>query len=87
MDCPVLIMDEATSNVDSQTERRLQEAMQEVMKGRTCILVAHRLSTIQNADQILVIRDGILTECGRHEELLQKPGGFYRALYNSQFES
>ncbi|MBE6899774.1 MAG: ABC transporter ATP-binding protein [Ruminococcaceae bacterium] len=81
---PMLILDEATSNVDSRTEIKIQEAMNELMKGRTCFVIAHRLSTIQNADNILVVRDGAVTEQGTHEELLEL-GGFYSALYNSQF--
>lgn len=80
----MLILDEATSNVDSRTEIKIQEAMTELMKGRTCFVIAHRLSTIQNADQILVIQDGKITEMGNHDELMQK-GGFYSTLYNSQF--
>ncbi|MBE6654235.1 MAG: ABC transporter ATP-binding protein [Ruminococcaceae bacterium] len=83
-DSPMLILDEATSNVDSRTEIKIQEAMNELMKGRTCFVIAHRLSTIQNADLILVIRDGKITEQGNHEELLRL-GGFYSTLYNSQF--
>lgn len=83
-DSPMLILDEATSNVDSRTEIKIQEAMGELMKGRTCFVIAHRLSTIQNADQILVIQQGRITEQGTHEELL-KLGGFYSTLYNSQF--
>lgn len=83
-DAPMLILDEATSNVDSRTEIQIQEAMNELMKGRTCFVIAHRLSTIQNADTILVVRDGAITEQGNHEELL-KLGGFYSTLYNSQF--
>jgi ATP-binding cassette subfamily B protein len=83
-DSPMLILDEATSNVDSRTEIKIQEAMNELMKDRTCFVIAHRLSTIQNADLILVIRDGKITEQGNHEELLRL-GGFYSTLYNSQF--
>ena len=81
---PLLILDEATSNVDSRTEIQIQEAMNELMKGRTSFVIAHRLSTIQNADTILVVRDGEITEQGTHQELL-KQGGFYSTLYNSQF--
>lgn len=80
----MLILDEATSNVDSRTEIKIQEAMAELMKGRTCFVIAHRLSTIQNADQILVIQNGHITEAGNHNELMEK-GGFYSSLYNSQF--
>ena len=80
----MLILDEATSNVDSRTEIKIQEAMNELMKGKTCFVIAHRLSTIQNADLILVLQDGKITEQGNHEQLLQKKG-FYSTLYNSQF--
>ena len=80
----MLILDEATSNVDSRTEIKIQEAMAELMKGRTCFVIAHRLSTIRNADRILVIQDGKITESGNHDELMEK-GGFYSTLYNSQF--
>ncbi len=83
-DSPMLILDEATSNVDSRTEIKIQEALGELMKGRTCFIIAHRLSTIQNADLILVIRDGKISEQGNHEELFRR-GGFYSTLYNSQF--
>ncbi|MGI6279393.1 MAG: ABC transporter ATP-binding protein [Acutalibacteraceae bacterium] len=81
----MLILDEATSNVDSRTEIKIQEAMTELMKGRTCFVIAHRLSTIQNADLILVLQNGIITEQGTHNELLAKKG-FYSTLYNSQFD-
>ncbi len=81
---PMLILDEATSNVDSRTEIQIQEAMSELMKGRTCFVIAHRLSTIQNADLILVIKDGNIIEQGTHSELLFQ-NGFYSTLYNSQF--
>ena len=80
----MLILDEATSNVDSRTEIKIQEAMAALMKGRTCFVIAHRLSTIQNADKIIVLQDGKITEMGNHNELLAK-GGFYSTLYNSQF--
>ena len=83
-DAPMLILDEATSNVDSRTEIKIQEAMAELMKHRTCFVIAHRLSTIQNADCILVLQNGSITEAGSHAELMQK-GGFYSTLYNSQF--
>ncbi|MBQ7875576.1 MAG: ABC transporter ATP-binding protein [Oscillospiraceae bacterium] len=83
-DAPMLILDEATSNVDSRTEIKIQEAMAELMKGRTCFVIAHRLSTIQNADTILVVLDGTVTEQGTHDELMRL-GGFYSTLYNSQF--
>ena len=80
----MLILDEATSNVDSRTEIKIQEAMSRLMEGRTCFVIAHRLSTVKNADVILVVRDGNVIEQGNHEELLRK-GGFYASLYNSQF--
>ncbi len=80
----MLILDEATSNVDSRTEIKIQEAMNELMKGKTCFVIAHRLSTIQNADVILVLQNGVITEQGNHKELLQLKG-FYSTLYNSQF--
>ena len=80
----MLILDEATSNVDSRTEIKIQQAMSELMRGRTSFVIAHRLSTIQNADLILVLQNGQITERGTHEELLRL-GGFYSTLYNSQF--
>ena len=83
-DAPMLILDEATSNVDSRTEIKIQEAMASLMKDRTCFVIAHRLSTVQNADVILVIKDGRIAEKGTHTELLEA-GGFYASLYNSQF--
>ncbi len=83
-DAPMLILDEATSNVDSRTEIKIQQAMNNLMEGRTCFVIAHRLSTIQNADTILVVRDGRVTEHGNHDELIRL-GGFYSTLYNSQF--
>ncbi len=83
-DNSMLILDEATSNVDSRTEIKIQQAMNELMKDRTCFVIAHRLSTIQNADLILVIQNGKITEQGTHNELMQS-GGFYSTLYNSQF--
>ena len=82
---PMLILDEATSNVDSRTEIQIQQAMNKLMEGRTCFVIAHRLSTIQHADTILVLQNGTITEQGTHDELLAK-GGFYAKLYNSQFE-
>ncbi len=82
---PMLILDEATSSIDTRTELKIQEAFARMMEGRTSFIVAHRLSTIREADVILVMRDGRIIEQGRHEELLEK-GGFYAALYNSQFE-
>ena len=84
-DAPMLILDEATSNVDSRTEIQIQSAMAELMRGRTSFVIAHRLSTIQNADHILVVQNGEVTEQGNHDELIKK-GGFYSTLYNSQFK-
>jgi len=84
LDAKILILDEATSNVDSQTERKIQVAMQNLMEGKTSFVIAHRLSTIENADKILVIKDGKLIEQGNHQELLVKRG-FYYKLYNSQY--
>lgn len=84
-DRPVLILDEATSNVDTRTEERIQRAMDILMAGRTSFVIAHRLSTIRSADVILVLRDGDIIESGSHEELLAR-GGFYAELYNSQFD-
>lgn len=81
---PILILDEATSNVDSRTEIQIQTAMTELMKDKTCFVIAHRLSTIQNADTILVVKDGAIIEQGNHEELIRQ-GGFYHSLYHSQF--
>ena len=85
-DAPMLILDEATSNVDTQTERQIQTAMRQLMSGRTVFVIAHRLSTIENADNILVIRDGNIVEQGRHEDLIKKKE-FYAALYAAQFET
>lgn len=85
-DPTMLILDEATSSIDTMTEQRIQKAFAALMKGRTSFIIAHRLSTIKDADRILVMRDGNIIEQGRHEELLEKKG-FYAKLYNSQFES
>ena len=85
VDSPMLILDEATSNVDTRTEQKLQAAMDELMKEKTCFIVAHRLSTVQNASRIIVVRDGKIVETGNHTALLAA-GGFYASLYNSQFE-
>lgn len=82
---PMLILDEATSSIDTRTEIKIQQAFENLMKGKTSFIVAHRLSTIKNADVILVMNKGNVIEKGRHEELLEK-GGFYANLYNSQFE-
>ena len=81
---PILILDEATSSIDTRTEIRIQKAFEEMMKGRTSFIVAHRLSTIKEANVILVMKDGDIIEQGSHEELLAK-NGFYANLYNSQF--
>ena len=82
---PMIILDEATSSVDTRTEVLIQTAMDRMTEGRTSFVIAHRLSTIRNADKILVMKDGNIIESGNHEELIQK-GGFYAELYNSQFE-
>lgn len=84
-DAPMLILDEATSNVDSRTEIQIQAALYSLMKDRTCFVIAHRLSTIKNADDIIVLKDGRVFEHGNHNELI-KAGGFYSKLYNSQFD-
>ena len=81
---PILILDEATSSIDTRTEVLVQDAFEELMMGRTSFIVAHRLSTIKNADQILVMKAGNIIERGTHEELLAQ-GGFYKQLYESQF--
>ena len=85
LDAKMLILDEATSNVDTRTEIKIQEAMKTLMKDKTCFIIAHRLSTIQNADKILVIKDGYLVEEGNHTQLM-KSKGIYYSLYSSQFE-
>ena len=85
-DAPMLILDEATSNVDSRTEQQIQKAMYTLMDGRTCFVIAHRLSTIQNADVILVVKDGNVIEQGNHDELMEQKG-FYYSLYHSQFDT
>ena len=83
-DNPILILDEATSSVDTRTEIQIQKAMDNLMKGRTSFVIAHRLSTIRDSDLILVLKDGNIIEQGNHEELMAKKG-FYADLYNSQF--
>ena len=85
LDARMLILDEATSNVDTRTERRIQKAMLKLMEGKTCFVIAHRLSTIENADLILVVNGGEVVEQGTHRELMEKQG-MYRKLYNAQFE-
>ena len=81
----MLILDEATSSIDTRTEVKIQEAFSNMMQGRTSFIVAHRLSTIREADVILFMKDGNIVEQGSHEELMKK-NGYYAALYNSQFE-
>lgn len=85
LDARMLILDEATSNVDTRTEQQIQKAMLKLMEGKTCFVIAHRLSTIEHADLILVINDGEVVEQGTHRELMER-GGVYRKLYNAQFE-
>ena len=85
LDSKMLILDEATSNVDTRTEKEIQSAMTSLMKGKTCFVIAHRLSTVEHADTILVIADGEIKEQGRHAELIEK-GGIYASMYNSQYE-
>ena len=82
----ILILDEATSSVDTRTEVQIQKAMEKLMENRTSFVIAHRLSTIRDADKILVMEAGRIVEAGRHEELLAK-GGHYASLYRSQFEN
>ena len=85
-DSPLMILDEATSSVDTRTELQVQKAMDMLTEGRTSFVIAHRLSTIRNADCILVMKDGDIIESGTHDELMKK-GGFYADLYNSQFDA
>ena len=85
IDSKMLILDEATSNVDTQTERKIQAAMRSMMQGKTCFVIAHRLSTIRDADLILVMRDGQIVETGTHDSLIAA-NGFYASLYRSQFD-
>ena len=82
---PMLILDEATSSIDTRTELKIQNAFAKMMRGRTSFIVAHRLSTIKEADVIIAMKDGQIVETGTHSELMQK-GGFYSRLYNAQFE-
>ena len=81
----ILILDEATSNIDTRTEVMIQKAFHKIMEGKTSFIIAHRLSTIRNADKILVMQNGTIIEQGTHEELILK-NGFYKKLYESQFE-
>ena len=80
----ILILDEATSNIDTRTEKKINDAVRKLMKGKTCFVIAHRLSTISSADLILVVKDGNIIEKGKHQELLEQKG-FYHELYYSQF--
>jgi len=84
-DPKILILDEATASVDTLTEAKIQEALEQVIAGRTCLMIAHRLSTVRNADMILVVRDGRIVEQGNHAELLRKEG-YYHELYTRQYE-
>ena len=84
LEAELLILDEATSNVDTRTEMKIQKAMRRLMENKTCFVIAHRLSTIREADVILVVRDGDIVEQGKHAELMAQDG-FYAHLYNSQF--
>jgi ATP-binding cassette subfamily B protein len=86
LDANMLILDEATSNVDTRTERYIQQAMRKLMENKTCFVIAHRLSTIQNADEILVVHQGRIVEHGTHEELMEK-GGYYNGMYMSQWQT
>ena len=83
----ILILDEATSSVDTRTEKLIQEAMDKLMKDRTSFIIAHRLSTVRNADKIIVIEDGHIIEQGSHEELLEQKGYYYRTLNTQQREN
>jgi subfamily B ATP-binding cassette protein MsbA len=83
-DAPVLILDEATSALDTESERRIQAALAELMRGRTTLVIAHRLSTVEGADRIIAMRGGTIIETGTHAELLAR-GGYYASLYNMQF--
>jgi ATP-binding cassette subfamily B protein len=85
-DAPILILDEATSSVDTRTEKIISAAIDKLMEGRTSFVIAHRLSTIKNADKILVLKDGDIIEMGTHNELMNRKG-FYADLYRSQFDN
>lgn len=85
LDADMLILDEATSNVDTRTEKQIQQAMRELMEGKTCFVIAHRLSTIQNADEILVVNHGKIVEQGDHQTLMERKG-FYYNMYCAQRE-
>jgi ATP-binding cassette subfamily B protein len=82
----ILVMDEATSSIDAYTELLIQKAMDKILKGRTAIVIAHRLSTVRNADKIVVIEEGVIAEVGKHDELIAK-GGLYKRLYDMQFKT
>ena len=84
-DAAMLILDEATSNVDTRTEKLIQAAMEKLMENKTCFIIAHRLSTIRHADEIIVVNDGRIVESGRHEELMDKKGAYYE-LYAAQIK-
>jgi len=83
----MLILDEATSSVDTLTEKKIQDAFLQMMDGRTSFVIAHRLSTIKNADKILVMEQGSVVEIGSHDELIDKKDGYYHALYEAQFKN
>ena len=83
-DAKLLILDEATSNVDTRTEKQIQKTMLKLMEGKTCFVIAHRLSTIRDSDMILVVRDGAINEFGTHDELMAQ-NGFYTEMFDSQF--
>jgi ABC-type multidrug transport system fused ATPase/permease subunit len=85
-DAPILILDEATSSLDSESENLIQDALQRLMRGRTTLIIAHRLSTVQAAGMIVVFENGTIAETGGPADLLQKPGGLYRLLYMEQYK-
>jgi subfamily B ATP-binding cassette protein MsbA len=82
---PILILDEATSSLDSESEALVQQALENLMSNRTTVVIAHRLSTVRRADRIVVIEDGAVQEMGSHDELLNRASGYYRRLYQLQF--